>query len=135
MAENIEQNLELEKILATLASLPKPEATSYPDQQYGYQQALNNGATPEVQQTYPPPQQQHLPIHHQPADPRLSSRPTPNPRPQTLSRPPQDRSSTPFIDPSTITEWKQGLRCVSKIAAQKHDFATSIRKVHRPSLI
>jgi hypothetical protein len=123
MAENIEQNLDLAKILATLANLPKTEGQPQQDLQQPYGAGQNY-------QGYdaPPPYlyEQHN-QHHQPTDPRLAGRPAsqhrhPAPRPQ-------DRVSSPLIDPSTITEWKQGLRCVSKIAAQNPDFAPTVRKV------
>lgn len=45
---------------------------------------------------------------------------------------PQGRSTAspkPNIDPAAITSWSDGLRCVTKIAAQNAQFATSIRKV------
>ena len=130
MAENVEQNLELEKILATLASLPKPDPLpqQLDHQQQGYAPVHGYEGFSTTQHTYPP--QQHLPLH-QPADPRLTDRPAhvhrqPPPRPQ-------ERAATSLIDPSTITEWKQGLRCVSKIAAQNPEFAPSVRKVREPT--
>jgi hypothetical protein len=55
-------------------------------------------------------------------DPRLRSRP-------------QSRSVTPapvkssVIDPATITTWQDGLRCVTKIAAQNKMFEASIKRV------
>ena len=46
---------------------------------------------------------------------------------------PQGRSAAaspkPMIDPATITEWTEGLRCVTKIAAQNAQFAASIKRV------
>ena len=48
----------------------------------------------------------------------------PRPRPQGRSV-----SSPKPIDPATITTWQDGLRCVTKIAAQNAQFAASIRKV------
>lgn len=44
---------------------------------------------------------------------------------------PQGRStaSPQPIDPATITTWQDGLRCVTKIAAQNIQFAASIRRV------
>ncbi|KAH8732394.1 hypothetical protein GQ44DRAFT_697577 [Phaeosphaeriaceae sp. PMI808] len=124
MAHNIEQNYDLEKILATLASLQKPEETSFQAHSHATQPNQVYQDYYGVAQAYPP--QQSLP-HNQSADPRLINRPVP----QTFSKPPrpQGRSSTPPIDPATITDWKQGLRCVSKIATQNPDFAASIRKL------
>lgn len=121
---NIEPNADLAKILATLASLQQPTAQ---ETQQGYEQAQTypgySGYT-EHNQTYPTPQGQPYPPT---ADPRLQHRPAPQ-RPIATAKP-QDRTSTPLIDPATITEWKQGLRCVSKIGGQNPDFAASIRKV------
>lgn len=110
MAENngAPPNMDLDAILRTLASLQKPEDAQPPPAQLSQIQA------------YPPPQhQQHI------SDPRLAGRPTP---PQHVPKP-QARSSTPLIDPATIIDWKQGLRCVSKIAAQNPQFAVAVRKL------
>lgn len=46
-------------------------------------------------------------------------------RPQARS----NASPKPMIDPASITTWQEGLRCVTKIAAQNAQFATSIRMV------
>jgi hypothetical protein len=125
MAGNIEPNADLAKILATLASLQQPGVNPVQDQQQAYDPDQPYQNYQEDVQPYPP--QQNLP-YHQTADPRLANRSashynaTPPPRPQ-------DRVSTPLIDPATITDWKQGLRCVSKIAQHNPDFAASIRKV------
>jgi hypothetical protein len=123
MAENIEQNLDLAQILATLASLPKPEGQPQQDSQqpYGPGQSYQGYDAPPV---YPYEQTHH---YQQRVDPRLVSHPAPQhwqPAPR-----PQDRISSPLIDPATIIEWKQGLRCVSKIAAQNSEFASTVRKV------
>lgn len=45
---------------------------------------------------------------------------------------PQHRSPPSLIDPATITEWSQGLRCVSKIASDNPNFKVAIRKVYFP---
>lgn len=132
MAENGEQNLDLAKILATLANLPKPEAQPYQDQQ-AYEHSQSYQGYHEPQQQYIPEQNSH---YQQPADPRLIGRSLPQhrqPHPK-----PQDRVSSPLIDPSTIIEWKQGLRCVSKISTQNSEFAPAVRKVgqvHDPQLV
>lgn len=45
---------------------------------------------------------------------------------------PQSRTTAspkPMIDPASITTWQEGLRCVTKIAAQNSAFADSIRRV------
>lgn len=96
-------NMDLDAILRTLASLPKPEE----------------------HQGQVPPQESYLPQQPLTADPRLAGRP---PQPQPVPKP-QVRSSTPLIDPATIIDWKQGLRCVSKIAAQNPQFSASVRKL------
>lgn len=115
MADNndLPANMDLEAILRTLASLPKPE-----EQQPAHDQ----------QQTYD--QQQIVPdrnpLYQQPTDPRLVGRSTTS---QLAPPKPQVRSSTALIDPATIIDWKSGLRCVSKIAAQNPEFSVSIRKL------
>jgi hypothetical protein len=124
MAEDIGQNLDLEKILATLANLPKPVPQPYQDQQQPYEPYQSHQGYQDDQQPYSSGQNNP---YQQPADPRLAGRSAlqhrhPPPKPQ-------DRVSSPFIDPSTITEWKQGLRCVSKIASQNPDFSPAVRKV------
>jgi hypothetical protein len=130
MAENINQNLDLEQILATLANLPKPEAQPAHDQQQTYDTYQSHQGYPDAQQSYPPGQNG---LYEQPTDPRLAGR-APLQHRQPLPKP-QDRVSSPFIDPSTITEWKQGLRCVSKIASQNPDFAPAVRKVSYTALV
>ncbi|KAI4648449.1 uncharacterized protein J4E79_010071 [Alternaria viburni] len=124
MAENVNQNLDLAQILATLANLPKPEAQPVQDQQQPYEPYQSHQGYPEPQQAY---QNQQSAPYQQPADPRLAGRAPPQHRQPPPK--PQDRVSSPFIDPSTITEWKQGLRCVSKIASQNPDFAPAVRKL------
>jgi hypothetical protein len=118
MTENIDQNLDLEKILATLANLPKTESQPQQDAQqpYGTGQSYQ---WHDVPPTYPYEQSHH---YQQQADPRLADRLHQQPTPQ-------NRVSSPLIDPATITEWKQGLRCVSKVAAQNPGFASAVRKV------
>ncbi|KAF1947656.1 hypothetical protein EJ02DRAFT_449133 [Clathrospora elynae] len=125
MAENIEQNLDLAKILATLANLPKPEGPPYQDQQQAYESGQSYQHYQDAPQQYPPEQSN---IYRQSADPRLA-RQAPHLQHRQPPPRPQDRASTPLIDPSTITEWKQGLRCVSKIAAQNPEFAATVRKL------
>jgi hypothetical protein len=124
MADNIEPNADLAKILATLASLQQPENAIAQDQQYTYDSQQNYGGYQDVTQILPV--QQNLP-YHQSTDPRLLHRQATQPFPPAPR--PQDRVSTPLIDPATIIEWKQGLRCVSKIASQNPEFAASVRKV------
>jgi hypothetical protein len=129
MADNIEPNADLASILATLASLQQPGIATVQTQEQGYDPNQTYQGYQEDAQAYPT--QHNLP-YHQIADPRLQNRSTS----QHLPTPPrpQEKVSTPLIDPATITEWKQGLRCVSKIAQQNPDFAASVRKVHMKSL-
>ncbi|KAJ4304930.1 hypothetical protein N0V90_000458 [Kalmusia sp. IMI 367209] len=121
MAEDHGQpDLNLEQILATLASLPQTATPPIPSQQ----QPLANQY---------PIQSEHVPSSHhlaqpgilygqqQSSDPRLSALPN--------RQLPKSRTSTSTIDPATITEWKHGLRCVSKIATQSPNFVPSIQKL------
>jgi hypothetical protein len=122
------QNLDLDQILRTLASLPKAENAPQHDQQAPYDPTQLSI-----------PSETALPYHDQgptafssgyeaPTDPRLNGRtPLPYPKPQI----PQAQPSPPIIDPATITSWKHGLRCVNKIAAQHPDFATMVQKLIR----
>ncbi|KAK5128341.1 hypothetical protein LTR85_003009 [Meristemomyces frigidus] len=62
---------------------------------------------------------------------------TPQPAPVQKTQDPMLRpqgrtaiaSPKPMIDPATITTWQEGLRCVTKIAAQNAQFAASIKKM------
>lgn len=40
-----------------------------------------------------------------------------------------------MIDPASITQWQEGLRCVTKIAAQNVQFAACLKKVSSPLLL
>ncbi|KAK1064106.1 hypothetical protein LTR33_012147 [Friedmanniomyces endolithicus] len=55
----------------------------------------------------------------------------PAPKPQDPRLRPQSRAATaspkPMIDPATIITWQEGLRCLTKIAAQNAQFAATIR--------
>ncbi|KAF1831359.1 hypothetical protein BDW02DRAFT_632914 [Decorospora gaudefroyi] len=124
MAENVEQNMDLANILATLASLSKPESQPSQSQQHSYEAGLDYQGYYDVPQLYPSEQSNP---YEQPPDPRLAGRSALQHR-QPAARP-QDRVSSPLIDPSTITEWKQGLRCVSKVAAQNPEFSPTVRKL------
>ena len=72
----------------------------------------------------------------EPSPMRLQPTPStldPRSRPASLTPRPQSRSSAVAspkpIDPATITTWQDGLRCVTKIAAQNAQFAATIRRV------
>jgi hypothetical protein len=122
MASNtgLPANLDLDAILATLAGLQKPQE-SQPQQHPSQSQ----------EQFLPPQESFHAPQQYQEytPDPRLAGRSHhPQPQPQAVPKP-QARVSTPLIDPATIIDWKQGLRCVSKIAASNPEFAGKVRKL------
>jgi len=113
---------DLSAILATLAQFSVPQAAQHqtppPQDLNQVPQAYQNG------NAFANAQNASLPglAVPQPADPRLRNRP-------------QSRSVTPapiksaVIDPATITTWQDGLRCVTKIAAQNKMFEASIRRV------
>jgi hypothetical protein len=124
MADDIAPNVDLASILATLASLHQQPNPAPQDQQQAYDPHQGYESYQDLAQPFPP--QQNLP-YHQSADPRLVNRQAPQSFPPAPR--PQERTSTSLIDPATITEWKQGLRCVSKIASQNPEFAASVRKV------
>ncbi|KAH7139211.1 hypothetical protein B0J11DRAFT_37695 [Dendryphion nanum] len=118
--------LDLAQILKTLASLPQAQAPN------NAPPAHDPKANDHHQ--YLAPQDQYYDFSGSsssapPAtrDPRLSGRIAPVQRHQSPQQPP--RSSTPTVDPATITEWKHGLRCVSKVAAQNPSFSASIQKL------
>ncbi|KAK3673013.1 hypothetical protein LTR78_007124 [Recurvomyces mirabilis] len=97
---------DLQSILATLSQ--------YVPQAAGVEQAVQN--TVDVYQPAPDAQA----VLERPHDPRLR---------------PQNRSATaspkpkPMVDPATIVTWQEGLRCVTKIAAQNAQFAVSIKRM------
>ncbi|KAF2086729.1 hypothetical protein K490DRAFT_43651 [Saccharata proteae CBS 121410] len=74
-----------------------------------------------------------LAIQQQP--PPVAVMPTQDPRPVPLHRrstpqmPQMTATRTPVIDPATIIDWPQGLRCVSKIAARNPNFKTVLQKM------
>lgn len=127
MAENNDvQNIDLAQLLQTLANLPKPQNTTPqpPEQAYDPSQPLIRAEN--VAPSHHPAQAGISYGHEQSLDPRLSSRPQPSSRQHPT---PQNRTSTPVIDPATITEWKHGLRCVNKLAAQNPNFVSSVQKL------
>jgi hypothetical protein len=108
----IESTPDIERILAELA---------------GYN-ASNNASQPAAA---PPP----FPTHHTPQHAislpsyslAHSSLPAPQHQRHTETPPSQPRS--PMIDPATIFEWPQALRCVNKIAATNPQFGSAIKTV------
>lgn len=120
----MDPNPDLATILATLASLPKPNTAPQGQQLQEYNPVQNYPAFQDPAQLYStvPPTGGHWS-----ADPRLAR--CSEPQHQKPAPQPQDRPSTPLADPSTITEWKQGLRFVSKSAVQNADLVPAIRKL------
>jgi hypothetical protein len=128
--DNNAANLDLAQILQTLANLPPVEDLGQQNQPqlYDHTQGYYSLNASRQQSTTPPPD---------PYEPSPSLDPTSNnwPSLQHLQAPPktlQHRGITPTIDPSTIIEWKHGLRCVNKVAAQNSNFAASVQKVYLP---
>jgi hypothetical protein len=121
---------DLERILAELAQYSSAQ-----------QQTRRPEPAPEdfrhtVQLQYLQLQENHRQeIHHVPAaqnathqrilDPRLNR--------STLT-PPAQLFKTPLIDPATILEWTQALRCVNKIAAQNPNLAPAVKGVSQACL-
>ncbi|KXT00192.1 hypothetical protein AC578_7022 [Pseudocercospora eumusae] len=105
---------DLAAILATLAKYKGDGSSTEPN-------------TPESRQTTPATSftdgnNHRTNLGQKPQDPRL--------RPQSrasaaAAAPP----AKPMIDPATITIWSEGLRCVTKLAAQNAQFAESIRRM------
>jgi hypothetical protein len=123
------QQPDLQAILATLAQYSQP-ITEQPLQQTPYQPAefdqagasisANDNSSATIQNAR---------VESLSADPRLRGRP--QSRSITPSLPhKQDQPPPPsVIDPATITVWQDGLRCVTKIAAQNKMFEATIRRV------
>lgn len=130
MADNdAPQELNLEQILQTLANLPQAQNVMQPDHHQSLDSqpaAVLNGATLGSFSSIPKSQ---LPNQERSLDPRLNDRNPPQHHPASSRPQPPPRTATPAIDPATITDWKHGLRCVSKIAAQNPGFEASIRKL------
>lgn len=110
---------DLQSILANLARLGPP---AQPESAEWAVNVDGNSTTAALDSA--PSQQNNLtPVPQPPventADPRL--------RPQSRST----ASPKPMIDPATITTWQEGLRCVTKLAAQNAQFAANIRRVSR----
>ncbi|KAK3686861.1 hypothetical protein LTR37_019413 [Vermiconidia calcicola] len=104
---------DLQAILSTLAQYAQPLQPGTFEETTQTSTPTNLGqAQSEPPQPIPPPQ----PSIERAEDPRLrpQSRSTVSPKP---------------IDPATITTWQDGLRCVTKIAAQNAQFAATIRRM------
>jgi hypothetical protein len=127
MAEHAQPNQELEAILKTLASLSQQQTLPPQHPQTTHASAQNPS---DFQDGQFKSSSERIAASHPYSDSRLINPPTQQ-RQTSLLPVPQARSSTPTIDPATITEWKQGLRCVIKVAAQNPNFAASVRKVQK----
>jgi hypothetical protein len=126
MANDGIQNLDLAQILQTLANLPKAHNAPAQIQQQPYDPTQVQAPAESHSQTYFPTQT-GIPYGHQQSGALGLIGRTPTPISQQQI--PQNRASTPMIDPATITEWKHGLRCVNKLAAQNPNFAGAIQKL------
>jgi hypothetical protein len=130
MADNkIPPELNLEQILATLASLPQTTTPPVPSEQQSYPPSHLHAQSYNVPASHYPAQTGIPYGHEQSHDPRMSARPQ-----TTLSNRqalPKSRTTTttPTIDPAIITQWKHGLRCVNKIATQNLAFVPAIQKL------
>lgn len=114
----------LQSILATLAQFEQPKrpdlsqsttSANLPQQVVSFSAPLSNGSTTPLGE--PPAAANGSALRH-PQDLRLGS------QPQSGTATPK-----PMIDPASITQWQEGLRCVTKIAAQNAQFAICIQKV------
>jgi hypothetical protein len=122
------QQPDLQAILATLAQYSQQTAS----QPAPYQPTEPNHDTPPVPtDNNPSAFMQNARVESASTDPRLRG------RPQSRSVTPaqvfkQEQVQPPsVIDPATITVWQDGLRCVTKIAAQNKLFEATIRRVSR----
>jgi len=124
------QQPDLQAILATLAQYSQQSKTEPPRSQEPYQPTQSDHVTPSVPaNSNLSAVLQNTRVESISADPRLRGRP--QSRSVTPSQPPkQDQTQPPsVIDPATITVWQDGLRCVTKIAAQNKMFEATIRRV------
>ncbi|KAM0720460.1 hypothetical protein Q7P37_004596 [Cladosporium fusiforme] len=127
-----QQQPDLQAILATLAQYSQP-ATLQPPQlpQSQHTEQHENTAPVSTAQDNASAISHNATIEAMPTDPRLRNRP--QSRSTTPSQPPPQSQIQPqppsIIDPATITVWQDGLRCVTKIAAQNKMFEASIRRM------
>jgi hypothetical protein len=131
MAENngATPQMDLEQILKTLAGLPPLPNVQQQDHHNPYDPSsipFQDGGATTMPSSVPIQDSYNHEASH---DPRLNGRSFPQHRPPPPQNQVPNRIITPTIDPSTITEWKQGLRCVSKIAQQSPAFEASIQKM------
>nr|OQO29300.1 hypothetical protein B0A51_04094 [Rachicladosporium sp. CCFEE 5018] len=128
------QPQDLDAILATLAQLSQPGG--HQPLQPLYPTPHSNGNGINVANGSAPYSFPGLPSSHTQSRSLIeSSAPDLPPHDPRLRGRPQSRSVTPstapvsVIDPATITVWQDGLRCVTKIAAQNKAFELSIKKM------
>ena len=103
---------DLQSILSTLARFAPPVQSAVPTV------VVENTPAPNAA---PHDQSGNTPL----VNPQIERAEDPRLRPQSRS----GVASPKPIDPATITAWQDGLRCVTKIAAQNAQFAISIRRV------
>nr|POF13154.1 hypothetical protein CFP56_10302 [Quercus suber] len=110
---------DLQSILATLSQFTSRQATP-PSHESEHPNESHLG----VSQVASPDSLRDPPSHDAlPPWPALQRSNDPRPRPQGHNVP-----TVKPIDPATITSWQEGIRCVTKIAAQNTLFAAAIRK-------
>lgn len=130
-----QQQPDLQAILATLAQYSQSDLLQASQSTQSQNHEPNNIEQSSAAHENASASTQNANIDAVPTDPRLRNRPqsrstTPSQAPPQSQPQPQQQS---IIDPATITVWQDGLRCVTKIAAQNKMFEASIRRVRRVS--
>lgn len=123
------------RTLASLASAGNQQPHQQPHQQPVIQQQYNPSHVYDPAQYHKSPQLFPTLAQPNPAYPfgvAEDHRPDPQHR-RSIQNLHRNTPTPPLIDPATITEWSQGLRCVSKIAAQNPNFKVAIRKARLAS--
>lgn len=118
------------RTLASLASAGNQQPVQQPPQQPVIQQQYNPSHVYDPAQYHKSPQLFPTLAQPNPTYPfgvAEDHRPDPQHR-RSIQNLHRNTPTPPLIDPATITEWSQGLRCVSKIAAQNPNFKVAIRK-------
>ncbi|KAF2431265.1 hypothetical protein EJ08DRAFT_660140 [Tothia fuscella] len=96
------------------------------------QQPPPNTASSEGARQIQIQQSQGLPLQQQQAPPSFIARsldPRLDPQRHQTATPPNQTSKTPAIDPASILEWPQALRCVNKLSAQNPSTETAIKRM------
>jgi hypothetical protein len=101
------------------------ELAQYSSTQQQSNQPTHISSIQEQQQWAQHPQQSsnQAPSTGRSLDPRQ------NPNHRGIATPPAQLSKSPLIDPSTILEWPQALRCVTKLSAQNPNFGPVVKVV------